>query len=595
MDFLKEFRHTNGHGSEEWAPSEERFLGLAELNVPQARWEPEPEPEPELQTATPMAEWAPPQAEHRSSGAYHDPLLNRGEAIDPRHADPVDNWVAPAESWVPASAQPSWVSAPPSPSPKRRARLIAAASLVAIAALIGGLVAVVGGVSRGSSHPSSWDPRVAAIANFVQSDRGLSWKHPVKVEFLPAAQFVAKISGAPGKAPSGPTEQQLLSMLRAVGVVWGDVNLSQAEQNLAANDVVGLYVDTDKTVYVKGDVMTPDVKVTLAHELTHALQDQYYNLEQMKSGNADADGAVTALIEGDAVRVQQDYLKTLPADQQAAALQASQQGSSQAQGQNAAEQVPPFLADEVQFPYDFGPSLIQALLQEGGNAKVDAAFANPPTLDGQLVQPSSYQPGLPVQKVTAPTVPSGAKTVAPATPFGQVPLLEMLGYEVGFNSAWQSLQGWTADEAVAYDQFGRTCVGVSVLADSSNDAATLGQVGTQWAARIPGASASVTSSTVTFRSCDPGSSWRPAMPTPDPYSSLATRAVWIGQIIQGSHVNAVAASCITDQLMTTLGVVRMGQLETLNTLTPAQGLLVESAIREAVPACGVTAADLGNG
>ena len=98
----------------------------------------------------------------------------------------------------------------------------------------------------------------------------------------------------------------------------GNIDLATSENNLAQSDVVGLYVDDKKTVFVRGTAMTPYVRVTLAHELTHALQDQYFDLQKLDANVKDGDGdALTALVEGDAVRDQNLYEQSLsPADQQ---------------------------------------------------------------------------------------------------------------------------------------------------------------------------------------------------------------------------------------------------------------------------------------
>ncbi len=108
------------------------------------------------------------------------------------------------------------------------------------------------------------------------------------------------------------------------------------------------------------------------------------------------------------------------------------------------------MADNAGFPDDFGPTLIDALYSQGGSVEVDEAFRDPPTLDGEVVDPATYQPGLPTPKVSAPPVPAGATKIVPAEGFGEVPLVEMLGYEIGFSAAWRAAAGWTGDQFVAY-------------------------------------------------------------------------------------------------------------------------------------------------
>jgi hypothetical protein len=352
---------------------------------------------------------------------------------------------------------------------------------------------------------------------------------------------------------------------------------------MAANDVVGLYVDTDKTVYVKGDQLTPFVKVTLAHELTHALQDQYFNLGKIKGGSADDEEAVTALIEGDAVRVQNAYARSLPADQQQSYLQEEQQGSSQASTGNTSAGVPGFLTDQAQFPYDLGPTFVAALLQQGGNTKVDEAFRHPPTLDASIVNPQSFQAGTPAPSVKAPPLPSGAKAIMPPSGFGQVTLLEMLGDQIGFDAAWGAVQGWAVDSFVPYTEQGHVCVNLAVLDGSASGAATLQSAGELWAAHVPGATVASSGRIVDFHSCDPGPAWRPVRQS-DPYQALATRALVIADLVTNAHFDASRAACTTDHLLNAVGADRLGRAEASTPADPAFQS-VASATRQAVFAC----------
>ena len=71
-----------------------------------------------------------------------------------------------------------------------------------------------------------------------------------------------------------------------------------------------------KEIVIRGTKLDVSHRVTLAHELTHVLQDQYFDLPaiQQRASTDDertggSSGAVTALIEGDASRVEHEYLK----------------------------------------------------------------------------------------------------------------------------------------------------------------------------------------------------------------------------------------------------------------------------------------------
>ena len=88
-------------------------------------------------------------------------------------------------------------------------------------------------------------------------------------------------------------------------------------------DVLAFYSDDTKQVYIRGTgPLTVETRATLAHELTHVLQDQYFDIGKLRkaadkstSGSSDA---LTALIEGDAERIRVKYLHELPAAEQRA-------------------------------------------------------------------------------------------------------------------------------------------------------------------------------------------------------------------------------------------------------------------------------------
>jgi hypothetical protein len=503
------------------------------------------------------------------------------------YGPPPTGYGPPPTGYPPAPYGPgAWSPGSPVPARGRNRRTIAIVAVVAAVAVAGaGLAFAATRLHSGPSYPSAWDPTVAPIAAFVARDRGLSWKHPVKVNFLPAAQFESTINRENGPAPDPATEADMLQSLRAVGVVSGSPDLAQAAKNFSDSDVVGLYVDTDKTVYVKGDQLTAYVRVTLAHELTHALQDEYFDLEKMKSGHADDDQAVTALIEGDAVRVQNDYESQMSAADQDTYDQEQSSTAGGAQGANAKNAIPAFFIDQSTFPYDFGPTFVAALVSQGGNSLVDDAFRNPPTLDRQIVDPSSYVPDQSVPTVTAPTPPPGAKQINSGG-FGQVTLFEMLADELGFAPAQAAVQGWTDDSSVVYRQDSRVCVDVSVQNDNNAAAAALAQAGTAWATHIPGASARLTGQTVQFHSCDPGPAWKPAaVAADDPYQYLAAQSEVLYQLITGGHLSVPTATCAAQAIDKAMGPKNLvNALQTTDPNSPVSNQL-KDAVTNAVRAC----------
>jgi hypothetical protein len=218
---------------------------------------------------------------------------------------------------------------------------------------------------------------------------------------------------------------------------------------------------------------------------------------------------------------------------------------------------------------------------------VNSAFRDPPTLDGQIINPDMYVPGTIAAKVAVVPVPHGAKTTEAAQSFGEFPLFEMLGYEVGFDRAWASVQGWSGDQATAYRYRGTTCLNLSVLTDDIADESALASTAKSCATHIPGASVSLAGLTVQLHSCDPGPSWRPsAQAGNDPFSGLATRAEWIDQLSVGSHMSPVVATCTAGRLITTIGIAEMAKLDNISKTTPAVAQQAFDDVSQAAVDCG---------
>src|SRR5262249_22687691 len=151
------------------------------------------------------------------------------------------------------------------------------------------------------------------------------------------------------------------AQLRAVGLIGPDVDLLDAASSLQTSGVLAYYDPKTKKITVKGTNLDDvDTRVTVAHELTHAFQDQHFDLEKLQN-KANADHGSTALrtlVEGDAVRIQNDYKDSLSAsDQQAYATQ-NDATSRQAQSEIEAKGVPDTVSVLFQAPYALGEPML---------------------------------------------------------------------------------------------------------------------------------------------------------------------------------------------------------------------------------------------
>src|SRR5215218_4938309 len=142
-------------------------------------------------------------------------------------------------------------------------------------------------------------------------------------------------------------------LLRVFGLAPKDFAYRSFLIKLLTEQVAGYYDPKAQQFYLADWIELEGQKPVMAHELTHALQDQHFNLKRFENwpkGDSDAELAAHALIEGDATLVMGHYVGRNPA--RILALMKSM-GSSQS-GTEQIERAPRALRESLLFPYEEG-------------------------------------------------------------------------------------------------------------------------------------------------------------------------------------------------------------------------------------------------
>ncbi len=223
-------------------------------------------------------------------------------------------------------------------------------------------------------------------------ERGLQPKQTVPAHFISAAQMAinTKAQVAADYSPKQGHQDALeLWLLRLIDN--RSLDLYQLQLNLLGEQVIGYYDPDTKALYVLADQqpLNPMARETLAHEFTHALQDQYFDLNKLRPNdlhNNDLGTALTALIEGDAVLSQTIYdLRYMSQSD----MQLLQQEQSQAPS-TTFDQAPQYIRDSLIFPYDAGAQFAVTLYKQNGEAALNKAFRDPPSSSEQILHPDRY-------------------------------------------------------------------------------------------------------------------------------------------------------------------------------------------------------------
>ena len=432
----------------------------------------------------------------------------------------------------------------------------------------------------GPSYPKHWDARVLDLVHYVEQERGLRFKHPVDVEFLDDKAFKAKVS--PQEQPTEKDKKELedsLAELRALGLVQGHPDLLKAFDQLS-DQVVGVYVPEDEALYVRGTSLTPYVRTTLVHELTHAAQDQWFDITELED-SADDDSIVRVLIEGDAERVQDAYRAGLSQADQRSYADTEAGFRDDASGD---DDIPPVLQDVFSYPYVFGPAMLDVLEADGGNASVDKAFRTPPVTDAQVVDLREYPLGFEPKELPDPELPDGAKATDDAHVFGQVGLLEVLGSRLGYDETWAAVQEWAGDTALSYKQNGKACVALDVAMKDEVAAQRLAQAVDSWATG-DSRSSSRAGAVVSLRACDPGDAEQVQEPQPRAFEVLATRAQIIHEFVRSARVGFATGRCMADEVIDALGPRQLVDLNDQTNVTPALQQRIQEVVGQAYADC----------
>jgi hypothetical protein len=201
--------------------------------------------------------------------------------------------------------------------------------------------------------------------------------------------------------------------------------------------------------------------LTYAHEFAHALQDQNFDLANLSVGLAgdeqpeapDLILARLALVEGDASQVMADYLMWRVQEQGDALFAMGLFGGLIGVDITQLNSAPPIISAELFFPYLEGQAFVQAALERGGWALVDAAYARPPLSTEQILHPDQYFSADEPQQVAValPDAVLGPNwRLAHHFTLGEFYLHHYLAQRLSEADAALAAEGWGGDSVAVY-------------------------------------------------------------------------------------------------------------------------------------------------
>ena len=333
----------------------------------------------------------------------------------------------------------------------------------------------------GPSGPAGSDTDNALFARIegqVVAIRGLQPKAPVGRRTLDPAALRKLITTNFHQDNPDQLVRDTESLYKALLLLPADASLADDWTDLMASQVVGMYDDKTKTMYVVSSTgsIGPAEEITYAHEYTHALQDQAFDLEHVmgtETDQGDRSIARRMLVEGDATLLMSLWARAnlTPAELAAAA------GASDPTSQAILDRMPAILKEPLLAQYTTGLTLALRTFATGGYGAVDGLFANPPDSTEQVLHADKLTPREPPVAVSLPADLASQLGTGWSVPLqdtlGELQLMVLLEDAGGLDAAAATVAaaGWGGDRiALVAGPAGATGIVLRTAWDTARDA-----------------------------------------------------------------------------------------------------------------------------
>jgi hypothetical protein len=253
---------------------------------------------------------------------------------------------------------------------------------------------------------------VDVLMKFSSDESGLPIKDTVKRQLTTRAAVESYLEEKFNEDQGSKRLERDEIVLRKFGLLDHDFELKPFLLVLLKDQIEAYYDSKTKTVNLLDWVDADEQKPVLAHELTHALQDQHSNLEKWDDQTPDdvstdaagdqdhltkdeMDTARDAVAEGQATAVMMDYMlkpagKSIVKDPEVMDFVRNQMSASQDSPVMA--RAPLLLSESMLFPYREGLSFEQDIwMDQGQTAAFAGALDHPPTSSWEIINPRQYE------------------------------------------------------------------------------------------------------------------------------------------------------------------------------------------------------------
>lgn len=264
----------------------------------------------------------------------------------------------------------------------------------------------------------------------VEALRGLRLKRRPRFRVLTPTQARRQVAAAEeresGGAVSARQEREDVALAMLLGLLPPDVDLDELRGRVTSEGTLGYYDGerNEMTIVSKGPTLPVGVETTVAHELTHAIEEQHFGVFRRAARLEDEDEALAyrSVLEGSASDVEERYRRRYRIPQP--------DPNADPAARRLIRDLPFGQLLQLGFPYSLGAEFVGALrARKDGQARLAAALTTRiPRSTAQILDPALYLAGSPPRRVRlrAPAVLGTAWALRQDEPVGAVDVLALL-------------------------------------------------------------------------------------------------------------------------------------------------------------------------
>jgi hypothetical protein len=309
----------------------------------------------------------------------------------------------------------------------------------------------------------SANPEFLATADEVMNEMseitGWKLKSPLKKSIRTRAEIHAYILSEMDDEKDAKERYASAKSAEAFGLLPKNFDLDNFLVDLLTEQIAGLYDPKKHEFYIADWIQPDEQRMVMSHELTHALQDQYFHIEawaRAAKPNDDAELARESVLEGSAMAGMLEYLlhekglnlRDFPDIDPSAFV-------GDLSDTPMLKKAPQFIKDSLMFPYFDGLRFSLTVLRNGGWSGFDAIFAKPPANTQQIMRPSLYR----ADKIPAPLkvdlpngVPGSGWIKLEENSMGEFGWKEVVKQFLGEEVSGKATAAWDGDDYATFEQ-----------------------------------------------------------------------------------------------------------------------------------------------